>query len=36
MSNLTMPIIPKVIESKGDYMFAGNVRYAQDDFDELL
>jgi hypothetical protein len=25
-----LQIIPKVIESKHDYLFAGNIKYAQD------
>jgi len=29
-------IIPKIIESKEDYLFAGNVKYTQDDYDKEL
>lgn len=36
ISNMSMPIIPKIIESKNDYMLAGNIRYTQDDLDETL
>jgi hypothetical protein len=36
LSYIDMPLIPKVIESKADYMFAGNIKYTQDDFDRAL
>lgn len=34
LSMFTPFICPKQIESKGDYLFAGNMKYSQDDVDE--
>lgn len=34
VSYLSLGIVPKVIESKNDYLFAGNIRYAQSDVDK--
>lgn len=31
-----MSIIPKVLESKNDYLFAGNIEYGQDEYDKEL
>ena len=31
-----MSIIPKVLESKNDYLFAGNIKYGQDEYDKEL
>lgn len=36
ISMVDFQIIPKQIESKGDYMFAANLKYAQDNADELF
>lgn len=36
LSYLTTPIVPKVIESKEDYMYAANIKYEQDKYDEKL
>lgn len=36
LSATQLRTIPKVIESKEDYLFAGNVKYAQDNFDQEI
>lgn len=36
LSYIQMRIRPKIIESKGDYLYAGNISYVQDDVDEAL
>ena len=36
LSYVTSPIIPKVIESKEDYMYAANIKYEQDKYDEQI
>lgn len=36
LSFVTSPIIPKVIESKEDYMYAANIKYEQDKYDEKI
>lgn len=36
LSMLQVKIQPKVIESKQDYLFAANIKYEQDDVDELF
>lgn len=36
LSMVDFQIIPKQIESKGDYLFAANLKYAQDNVDDLF
>lgn len=36
LSTTQLQIVPKVIESKNDYLFAANVKYEQDEFDKAL
>ena len=36
LSMILLDIKPKIIESKGDYLFAANVKYSMDDVDEQL
>ena len=36
LSFIQMRIKPKLIESKGDYLYAANIKYAQDDVDKTL
>ena len=36
LSTYSLQITPKVLESKGDYLFAGNIKYSQDQVDETL
>lgn len=36
LSYIKIQITPKIIESKNDYLFAGNVKYTQSDFEKYL
>lgn len=36
LSQMELQLVPAVIESKGDYLFAANISYKQDEFDKAL